>query len=1031
MVSLDDPSGEKFFGQVAVELGLVTPQEIAECTALPREGGVSEQGMEGLLVLKGYLSQAQVETVRREVERRQSSIDSREVPPALSLVGRMLGKGEYRLLRPLSQGGISRMYLAHQRSADRPVVIRVVHRKYAWTLERVLRAASLLGEHPNIVRVFEGGRETDLDFLATEYVPGGDCEARIRDKGPFSPVEALRVGLDVSRALAAAHEKGIVHRNVKPSNILLGSAKLGDFDLASLPGDPADGGPVAHCGTPAYMPPEQFEAEASAPWFDTHALGVTLFRMLTGQFPFGSGGVLELCARKRVPAPAPSAFRPSVPKRVDQLVLRLLDPEPTHRPKSGAEAGSWIEFALIDLGERVLDASDPAFARGEYARELDGPGLRREADGPTGRAGGLGEEAVREVKGAGRAIGPTKTGGLGEEGDLRPPAAAAPRLPNEPRTEIARCVPPSVRSAPDRPLHPADLGPTRSVVRGDYLIREVRPHPSDVARSHDAFEDRRPISPGAAPRVPNEPRTEITEPAPPPAPSAQNRPLHLHENAQFTLYRPRVIDAGRWHTLLAFAHLSERAPDAPANEPDPVEEVARQAAQVLGADAERYQQAAQDSRQAVPSGSQITFLPHLPDLEINPPSRSFQWMESVHREEFRLRAPATLEGRTVRGRLSVFLGSLLLAEFSLSIRVNSGDAGSGKRPGPLQRDAMRPYRRIFASYSRRDVSIVEQFERFARGVGDEYLRDLVHLRTGEVWDDRLKGMIEQADVFQLFWSRNSMGSPYVRMEWEHALGLNRLHFIRPVYWEDPLPADPARDLPPDCLRQLHFERLAVGWDAPPASRSTRETGAAPRPEAEISSGKRAGVSAEELAAARAANAAALAACARDASAPEALDGEMLFEDSDLTVPEEEATAVARGSAPPHEDPETAPSSAGEETTDLTTEPLIIAEAGFGAGAAAEEDTGCEVETTRPPVTRQPPAVVASSRTPSAPFPQGLPAMPRAPAAGASRRPLGLEPPFPGEEDRAAARAGCRPHRLLVLGLVVASLLAFYFFVLRR
>ena len=82
------------------------------------------------------------------------------------------------------------------------------------------------------------------------------------------------------------------------------------------------------------------------------------------------------------------------------------------------------------------------------------------------------------------------------------------------------------------------------------------------------------------------------------------------------------------------------------------------------------------------------------------------------------------------------------------------------------------------------------------------------LRAGEVWDERLAEFIRKADVFQLFWSTNSMHSPYVRQEWEYGLSLNRTRFVRPVYWEDPLPEDADEGIPPESLKRLHFQRIA-------------------------------------------------------------------------------------------------------------------------------------------------------------------------------------------------------------------------------
>jgi hypothetical protein len=284
-----------------------------------------------------------------------------------------------------------------------------------------------------------------------------------------------------------------------------------------------------------------------------------------------------------------------------------------------------------------------------------------------------------------------------------------------------------------------------------------------------------------------------------------SQPLVADENVQFSVYRPRVVQPDKWYPLLAFAHLAERPADAPPDTPDPLAEVHRQAQQVLGALSPAYHDMTQDSRLAVPREGEITFVPEVPGIVFNPPRRSFLWQEAVHREEFRLRAGADLDGQTARGRLTVFLGGLILADVSLSIRVDR--TATLPADTPPEASAGRPYRKIFASYSHKDLDIVRQVEQFARLLGDEYLRDWTHLRAGEVWNERLLQMIEQADVFQLFWSSNSMHSDYVRQEWEHALRLNRPHFIRPTYWEEPMPMAPERDLPPEALRRLHFQRI--------------------------------------------------------------------------------------------------------------------------------------------------------------------------------------------------------------------------------
>jgi hypothetical protein len=295
-------------------------------------------------------------------------------------------------------------------------------------------------------------------------------------------------------------------------------------------------------------------------------------------------------------------------------------------------------------------------------------------------------------------------------------------------------------------------------------------------------------------------------------PSGDGRPRGVDENVQFTVYRPRRIPPETWCPVLAFAHLAERRADAPPGDPDPVEEMQRQAQQVLGDQAAAYAGTTQDSTQAIPHEGEITFVLDLPGVQVNPPQRSFRWLEDVHREEFRVNAPAALDGHTVRGALHVHLGALLVADVALAVRIDGGAARSAV--ADTEADQARPYRRIFPSYSHRDEAIVRQVEAYARTMGDEYLRDVTHLRSGEVWDDRLRDFIRTADVFQLFWSRNSMASPWVRQEWEYALSLGRPHFVRPTYWEMPMPEAPERDLPPATLRALHFQRLPVRVDLP-------------------------------------------------------------------------------------------------------------------------------------------------------------------------------------------------------------------------
>jgi uncharacterized protein YukE len=284
--------------------------------------------------------------------------------------------------------------------------------------------------------------------------------------------------------------------------------------------------------------------------------------------------------------------------------------------------------------------------------------------------------------------------------------------------------------------------------------------------------------------------------------------MPLHEDVQFTVYRPRAVAPLSWETLLAFAHLSDLPVDAEPGEPDPIEEVKRRSRQLLGDRAARYVDVKQDSAFAIPHQAEITFLPFVPGFDFNPPRCTFLWFESIQQEAFRMRAHAHLEGRMAHGRFSIFWGSLLLAEIQLNILVDSQVAA--RAGGPQVAAAAQPFGKVFASYSHKDALVVEEIERAARTLGHRYLRDVTDLRAGEDWSDRLETMIQEADIFQLFWSRNAMRSPYVEREWRFALALGRRGFVRPTYWEDPLPTDPQCGLPPPDLERLHFDRFYRG-----------------------------------------------------------------------------------------------------------------------------------------------------------------------------------------------------------------------------
>jgi TIR domain/FHA domain len=269
----------------------------------------------------------------------------------------------------------------------------------------------------------------------------------------------------------------------------------------------------------------------------------------------------------------------------------------------------------------------------------------------------------------------------------------------------------------------------------------------------------------------------------------------------FTVYRPRFLSPDVWGTLLVFAHKTDPVVDPGLGPIDPVEVVEARAQAHFGASV--APPARVDARRGLFRGARLRIVPDLPGIVCNPPEAELDWWEPVHEASFRLFAGPALNGSAVRGAVRIWLGSLLIGEVSLTINVRP--AGAADDESVVERAPR--YRKIFPSYSHLDHAIVEGFEDAARALGDQYLLDVLALRAGERWQPRILELIREADVFQLFWSSNSMRSMYCRQEWEHALTLRRQAFVKPLYWEDPLPEDMTEGLPPAALRELHFVRV--------------------------------------------------------------------------------------------------------------------------------------------------------------------------------------------------------------------------------
>jgi serine/threonine-protein kinase len=253
----------------------------------------------------------------------------------------------YTLERELGRGGMATVYLAHDAREARPVAIKVMHRTLATALgvERFLReikiAASL--SHPHIVPVFDSGNAGELLYYIMPYVEGESLYQRLERERQLPLEDALQITHDVAAALGYAHSRGVLHRDVKPENILLagGHALVADFGLARAMGA-ADQEKLtktgATVGTVFYMSPEQLRGDRNLdPRADIYGLGCILYEMLTGEPPY-TGRVFNRLVIQIARAPVPSAqrLRPTVPAAIDQAVSRAL-------AKSAAERFATME----------------------------------------------------------------------------------------------------------------------------------------------------------------------------------------------------------------------------------------------------------------------------------------------------------------------------------------------------------------------------------------------------------------------------------------------------------------------------------------------------------------------------------------------------------------------------------------------------------------------------------------------------------------------------------------------------------------
>ena len=278
----------------------------------------------------------------------------------------MVVDNRYALVRVLGSGGMAKVYLAHDEVLGRDVALKMLRGAYAEDEEFVERfkreaqAAARLS-HPNIVAVYDRGRADDGSYyIAMEYVPGGTLKDRIVRDGALAPGVSAGVAEQIADALSAAHEQGVIHRDIKPQNALVtrsGDVKVTDFGIARAAASPSVTATSVVLGTAAYMSPEQAQGKPVGPQSDLYSLGVVLYEMLTGALPFDAENPVALSLKHvNEPAPSPREANPEIPEALDAITLRLLAKDPADRYPSSAALADDLARIQAGLAPTVVDA---------------------------------------------------------------------------------------------------------------------------------------------------------------------------------------------------------------------------------------------------------------------------------------------------------------------------------------------------------------------------------------------------------------------------------------------------------------------------------------------------------------------------------------------------------------------------------------------------------------------------------------------------------------------------------------------------